>query len=118
MNSNEYDYNVAERFSEELITYVGEYKTFLSDQYSKNTVGKKCGLIYFCIDHMLGYEKVMGFEDITIDKCGSKMLNSYNYHERNKISLTQSREILHSFFLFIYDKHGIANQKLLEGLKK
>lgn len=111
------DIETGERFMNERLQYLEDHQNdVLKNKYTKGTVHKHAALISYCIDHMNAYYSIKGFEEIDPGKCGSKMVTRFNTVSSKKMQTASAKKVLLSFFLFIYEKYGIANQKLIRDL--
>lgn len=118
MKITEADLDAAELFRKEMKGYRNDYENFLKEKYSRSTANKHIYLISFLIDELDVKYTVNGFEKITLGMCGSKLVSTYNSTYSESLQLATCKNILFGFFNFIYSKYGIANQELLQKLKK
>ena len=69
-------------------------------------------VVGYFIDYLTFEKGISGFEQITISLKNSKFRNSFYPNTDSAIPPSASEKYINEFFLFIYDRHGIKNDKL------
>jgi hypothetical protein len=105
-------------FYKEMKSYLEEYIKFLRKSIPSKVVDQHYDIIFFYIEFLHHKEMCIGFEEISIAMCNSKFRPYFIKNTNKLLSEKNCRMTLKGFFDFIYDRHGIKNEKVMKALSK
>ena len=118
-----------QRFHSRMVEYVNEYQAYLLLQKSDGTGISDYDVAHEFVNYLLNHHLVTSFEEITVGMANSGFYKCYvrqnaTYYESHNIeniellSKEEIKNILKGFFVFIYGKYGIKNEKVMKGLRR
>lgn len=104
----------AKIFYNKMIKYLDAYQKTLS-LVKPNEVIVHYLVIHQFILYLYNYHLIASVDQITVSMANSKFYAFYTRKNKERISKETMKKILTGFFLFISEKHGIRNEKLMKG---
>ncbi len=106
----------AKGFQNKMVSYLGEYQEHLQLIKAKGKAVSYCSVIHEFINYLYNYHCVSGIGQITVSMANSKFQADYKRRNRVIIPSETMKKILKDFFIFLNEKQGIKNDKLMRGL--
>ncbi len=108
----------ARAFHNKMASYLEEYQEYLLLVKSNGTAVSHYSILYEFINYIYNYHLITDIDQITVSMANSKFQAEFKRHNKEEISKESMKNILKGFFIFIYGKYGINNEKLMKGLTK
>lgn len=108
----------SKRFHDKMVIHLNEYRDNLILIKSNEKVISNCAIVNEFINYLHDQHLISDYEQITVSIANSKFHNHYEKRSKKVISKQTIKYILHEFFIFVYEKYGIKNDKLMNGLKR
>ena len=108
----------AKSFHDKMVRYLDEYHEYLLLVKSNGTAVSHYTIIHELINYLYNYHLISTLDQITVSMASSKFQADYKRRNKEMIDKETMKKIISDFFVFLYGKHGIKNEKLLKGLKK
>jgi hypothetical protein len=106
----------AKAFHNKMVAYLCEYQEYLLLVKSNTTAISHYAILHKFISYLYNYHLVSSFDQITVSMSGSKFLTDYQKRNKEVIDKDTMKKIIKGYFVFIYGKYGIKNEKLMKGL--
>lgn len=106
------------RFHDNMVNFLDEYRDYLSLLKFNEAGISHCSVIHEFINYLYNDHLISGFDQISVSIANSKYHTQYNRFNKDVISKQAMKNILKGFFTFLYEKHGIKNEKLIRGLER
>ncbi len=98
-----------------MVEYLYEYQEYLLLVKSDGTAISHYTIIHEFINYLYGYHLISSVDQITISMANSKFYANYTRQNNEIISKETMKEVLKGFFVFLYGKYGIKNEKVMRG---
>jgi hypothetical protein len=108
----------AKTFHDKMVKYLEEYQEYLLLVKSNGTAISHYTILHQFINYILNHHLVCGFDQITVSMTNSKFLADFKRHNKEVIDKETMKKIIKGFFVFLYGKHGVKNEKVMRGLEK
>jgi hypothetical protein len=96
---------------------VAQYRIYLSADAKPQTVNKHLIVINGFIEYACFEHSVSGFEEITAGMVGATFTRWLNSNDDESFQPATVKNILKGYFDFIYNTHGIRNEKLMKSFE-
>jgi Phage integrase, N-terminal SAM-like domain len=106
-----------EPFRRYLAELLGDFTTYLSEQYSARTVRKHGWIVEVFLDFLCRHTDVERLEDVTRGMVNTHFRRWYKGHVLDAATPNDLRVALRKFFHFLATEKGIQNPKVLDALK-
>lgn len=100
-----------------MVCYLEEYQEYLLLVKPNSLAVSHCSIIHEFINYIYNYHLVSGIDQITVSMANSKFQADYKRKNHKAGDKETMRNIFKDFFVFIYEKHGIKNNKLMNDWK-
>ncbi|MGE0568697.1 MAG: hypothetical protein AB7O73_12165 [Bacteroidia bacterium] len=111
-------YHTAKPFHSKLVKYREEYQEYLLLEKSDGTAVSHSDIIHAFINYLFGYHLVASFDQITVAMVNSGFQAHYKSQYKENVSKESMKKILKGFFVFVYGKYGIKNERVMRGLER
>ena len=106
----------ARTFHDKLVKYLDEYEDYLLHSKLYETLSSHRVINYEFINFIYNHHLISDFDQLTIPLVNSKFLAFFKRTNKLEISNQEMKTVLSGFFVFLYGKHGIRNEKVMKGL--
>ena len=106
----------AKSFHNKMVCYLKEYQEYLLLVKPNSLAVSHCSILHEFINYLYNYHLVSGIEQITVSMANSKFQADYKRKNQMAIEKETMKKILKHYFVFLYGKYGIKNEKLMRGL--
>ncbi|MGP8216564.1 MAG: hypothetical protein ACLQQ4_13435 [Bacteroidia bacterium] len=106
----------AKLFHDELVKYLEEYEDYLLTVKLDSTLVSHKAINHEFINFIYNHHLISDFDQITVPLVNSKFLAYFKKSNKLEISNQEMKTILRGFFVFLYGKHGIKNERVMKGL--
>jgi hypothetical protein len=103
-------------FHDKLVEYLEEYEDYLLHVKSDGTLISHRDITHEFINFIYGHHLISDFDQLTVPIVNSKFLAYFKRINKLEISRDEMKSILMGFFVFLYGKHGIKNEKVMKGI--
>jgi hypothetical protein len=103
-------------FHDKMVEYLDEYEDYLLHSNLYETLSSHRVINYEFINFIYDHHLISDFGQITVPLVNSKYLAYFKRTNKLEISRDEMKNILRGFFVFLYGKHGIKNEKVMKGL--
>lgn len=108
----------ARTFHDKMVAYLYEYQEYLLLVKSNGTAISHYTILHEFINYLYGYHLISNLDQITVSMANSKFRADYKRRNPEVIDKETMQKIIKGFFIFLYGKYGIKNEKLMKGLDK
>ena len=105
----------AQKFHAKMVNYLDEYQQYLLFIKSDCTAAAHVDIVHRFINYLYNHYLISSVYQITVSIANSKFLADYNRKNKAQVPKEMMKDILNGFFVFVYGKHGIKNEKLMKG---
>ena|ERR1035437_7497570 len=107
----------AKVFHDKMVKCLDEYQDYLLLVKSNGTAVSHCSIIHEFINYLHNHHLISSIDQISVSIANSKFYAFFSRKNKEYISKETLKKILNDFFVFIFGKHGIKNEKLMRGFK-
>lgn len=108
----------AKRFHDKMVAYLYEYQEYLLLVKSNGTAVSHYTILHEFVNYIYNYHLVSSLDQITVSMACSKFQADYKRRNKETIDKDVMRKIVKGYFVFLYGKYGMKNEKLMKGLEK
>jgi len=108
----------ARAFHDKMVEYLYEYQEYLLLIKSDGTSVSHYTILHEFINYIYNYHLVTCLDQITVSMVNSKFRADYKRRNSEIIDKETMQKIIKGFFVFLYGKYGIKNEKIMRGLEK
>ena len=105
----------AKAFHSKMLSCLEKYQKFLILEKANGTSVSHTAIIHEFINYIYNHHLVSSIDQITVSMANSKFYADFQRRSYENISKEKMKVILRDFFVFIYGKYGIRNEKLLKN---
>jgi|GEM_PF-3303872 len=110
-------YRLADLFHKKMVAYTDEYRTHLLRDKSQTDIQDRLNVIQGFSSYLFSH-LISDLDEITVSMANSRFHSYYNRQFRESVRKQFFKSSLKAFFIFIYGKHGIKNQIMMDGFDK
>jgi len=103
-------------FHNQLVKYLEEYEDYLLTVKLDSTLVSHKAINHEFINFIYNHHLISSFDQLTIPLVNSKFLAYFKRTNKLEISNQEMKAVLNGFFVFLYGKHNIRNEKVMKGL--
>ncbi len=108
----------ARTFHDKMVEYLYEYQEYLLLVKSDGSAVSHYTILHELINYIYNYHLVSNLDQITVSMVNSKFRADYKRRNPEIIDTETMQKIIKGYFVFLYGKYGIKNEKIMRGLEK
>ena len=105
-------------FHDKMVEYLYEYQEYMILVKSDGTAISHYTILHEFINHLYNNHLVTSFDQIKVSLANSKFRADYKRRNPEIIDKHTMQSILKGYFVFLYGKYGMKNEKLMKGFDK
>jgi hypothetical protein len=105
-------------FHDKLVEYLYEYQEYLLLVKSNGTAVSHYTILHEFVNYLYNYHLISDLSQITVSMANSKFRADYKRRNPETITKETMQGIIKGYFVFLYGKYGIKNEKLMKGFDK
>lgn len=106
----------AKAFHDKMVKCLDEYQDYLLLIKSNGIAVSHCSIIHEFINYLYNQHLISSIDQVSVSIANSKFYAFFSRKNKGRISKETLKKILNDFFVFVFGKYGIKNEKLMKGL--
>lgn len=106
-------------FHKKMVAYIDEYREHLFFVQTDTFATNRLVILHEFVNYLWGYHLITELDQIAVRIANSKFLAKlYSQNEEVPFSKDTIKGFLKDFFIFLYGKHGIKNDRIMKGFDR